>query len=630
MPARVSLRGFSVLVSAWAAPVAAQQLAMADTGAIAQLRSLSIEELAQVEVTSASKRPEPISAAPAAIYVVTGDDILRSGAASLPDALGLAPNLNVQQIDAKQYSIQARGFGGSAASNKMLVLIDGRSIYSTLASTVFWQLYDPLLEDIDRIEVVSGPGGTLWGPNAVDGVISIISRSALDTLGGMARVDGGAFAQGAALRYGFALGGDAAIRVYANGSRQHGLPAANGRSIDDANAGFQTGFRFDQQGASHLTLQGDVFYHKTYLSKGDGDDGQNLLARWTTPTGTGSELSVQSYYDRFERNYTRVTDRLETFDTAVQNNWSTGRHVLIAGAGVRTTKDLLRNGKNAFRLDPQSRRLWLADFFVQDSYALTRALTLTAGIKAERTTFSGIEVLPNVRLAWKPGEQNLLWAAVSRAVREPSRVDRQLILPGILEASDFEAEELTAIEAGYRGQPSRDTSLSVSLFYNLYDRIRTSEFSPDGSFAVRLANGLRGRTYGVEIWGAAQVAPALRLSAGLTTLHKDFTVRDGATDLTNGQALGNDPDYQVKLRSQLDLGSGLSLDTQVRLVDSLPNPPVKTYVDADARLAWQAGAALEVYLSGTNLFHKTRDESNDAAQGQLVRRSIMAGTRVRF
>lgn len=596
----------------------------------AQLRNLSIEELAQVEVTTASKRAEPISDAPAAIYAITGDDILRSGATSLPQALRLAPNLNIRRIDARQYSVQSRGFGGIETSNKMLVLMDGRSLYSTLASSVFWELYDPLLEDLDRIEVVSGPGGTLWGPNAVNGVINIVSRSALDTVGGLARASGGAFEQTAALRYGFGLGDNAAMRVYANGYQRDGLPSPAGRARADGGSGFQTGFRADWDGATHFTLQGDLFDHDNDSAPGDSDNGQNLLARWTAPTGAASEISVQGYYDRFEREFTLVKDRLETFDLQVQHNWQPGRHTLVVGAGVRTTKDLFENRLNAFVLDPESRRLWLGNFFAQDSFALTPELTATAGVKVEQTTFTGIEVLPSARLAWKPGEGTLIWSAVSRAVREPSRIDRQLVFPGILLPGTFEAEELTAVEAGYRGQPSPETSLSISVFYNLYDKLRTTALSPAGTLPVRLANGLKGHSYGVEAWGVAQATAAWRVSAGLVALHKDFGLRAGQTDLQNGISLGNDPDFQAKVRSEVDFGSGVTLDVMARVVDSLPDPAVKTYVDADARLAWQMSETVELYLSGTNLLHDTRDESNDVTRGQLVQRSVMAGTRVRF
>lgn len=612
-------------------PAAAQELAsLSQPRTIAQLKSLSIEELAQVEVTTASKRAQPLSDAPAAIFVITGDDIVRSGAPSLPEALRLAPTLDVQRIDARQYSVQARGFGGYETSNKMLVMIDGRSVYSTLASSVYWDLYDPMIEDIDRIEVVSGPGGTLWGPNAVNGVINISSRSALDTLGGVARATGGALEQTAALRYGVPIGGDGAVRVYANGYDRQGFPASNGRSRGDGGTGYQTGFRADWDGGSHFTLQGDFFHHDDKSSPGDQDEGQNILARWTHATGESSELSVQAYYDRFKRGFTDVSDMLETIDLSVQNNWNAGSHAIVLGAGARTTHDEFINNLNLFVLDPVSRRLWIGNVFAQDTFALAPTLSLTAGIKAEQTSFTGIEALPNVRLAWKPRDEALFWGAVSRAVREPSRIDRQLVYPGILLPGTFDSEQLTAFEAGYRGQPTPDTLLSISLFYNLYDRLRTTALSPSGTLPVRLANGLKGHTYGIEAWGSAQVTTGWRLSAGVSTLHKAFHLRPGETDLQNGVSLGNDPDYQATLRSSLDLGRHISLDLSGRYVDSLPRPAVGSYVDADARLAWQASGRLEVFVSGENLFHNQRDESNDVTRGQLVRRIVVAGTRVRF
>lgn len=430
------------------------------------LQSLSIEELADLEVTSASKRAEPLSSVPASIYVLTAEDIRRSPSTSLPELLRQAPNLHVQQVDARQWAVSARGFNGYETANKLLALIDGRSIYTTLLSSVFWELHAPLAEDLQQIEVVSGPGGTLYGPNAVNGVINITTKRAGDTLGGFARGTAAANEITAALRYGFGLGDGGAIRLYGTYVDRADRPAGPGGDFDDGYSGFQGGFRADFEAeASALTLQGDLFKTDTRLIDGEGDGGGNVLGRWTRQLTPASSLQIQAYYDKFVRRFITVDDRLETFDVQAQYNLQAGRHTLVAGVGARTTKDYFFNGLAPITLDPVSKRLWLGNAFVQDRFSLTPTLALIAGLKVEQSSYSGTEVLPNFRVAWQAGENALLWGAVSRAVRTPSRIDRDLQFPPILATSPgFRSEKVIAIEAGYRGQPTSSTSLSLTLF----------------------------------------------------------------------------------------------------------------------------------------------------------------------
>ncbi|HEX8381912.1 MAG TPA: TonB-dependent receptor [Sphingomonas sp.] len=604
--------------------------AAAAAQSVDDLRNLSIDQLAEIEVTSASKRPEPVSAAPAAIYVITGDDVVRSGAPSLAEALRLAPNLQVQRVDARQYAVSARGFAGYETSNKLLVLVDGRSIYSTLFSGVLWDLRQIPTEDLDRIEVISGPGGSLWGANAVNGVINVTSKSALDTMGARVAAAAGPLERNGYARFGGALGEAGAYRVYAGGYDRSGMPAGNGGPFEDGGRGLRGGFRTDwSAGAGNITVQGDLFRQRG--DSGSRDKGHNLLARWTTPVGQAGGLQVQAYYDRFSRDFSGVFDALATYDLAVQHDWTTGRHKIVWGGGIRATRDRFVNGANAFGLDPISRTLWIGNIFAQDSIALTPTLTVTAGAKAEQQSYTGLQILPSVRLAWQPVEGTLLWSAVSRAIRAPSRIDRELVFPGVLEAGGFRSEKLTAIEAGYRGQPTADTSLSVSVFYNLYDDLRTTSTDPvTGFLPVRLANDLRGHEYGVEAWATAALTPWWRLSAGLSTLHKDFRLRPGATDLENGISLGNDPDFQLLLRSRFDVTRDIDLDVALRGVDSLPDPRVPTYVEANARIAWRARPGVELFAAGENLLHDRHDESADTDRGQLIRRSVVAGVRLDF
>lgn len=607
--------------------LAGYALAAAAAGAD-QLADLSLEELAQIQVTSAGKRQELLSGAPASLYVITNGDILRSGATSLPEVLRLAPNLDVQRIDARQYAVTARGFQGYETANKLLVQIDGRSIYSTLSSSVFWDLFDMPLEDIERIEVISGPGGTLYGANAVNGVINITSKDARDTQGVLARATAGNFEQTALVRYGGPVGATGAFRVYAEGWNRQGLPASGGRDLRDGGKGWQTGFRSDFGGGSdRITLQGDVFKHYYDGPTDDGDNGQNFLGRWTHAADDESSTEVQAYYARFARSFLSVYDRLETGDLSLQHNRTEGRHSLVIGGGLRMLRDKFVNNINIFKLDPESKSLWILNGFAQDRIDLGSGLALTAGLKVEKTTFTGAEFLPSARLAWQPNETVLLYASAARAVREPSRIDRDLTAEGFLEGGTFQAEKLTALEVGYRGQPAHNVTLSVSLFYNRYDDLRSTEATPVSVFPVRLANGIRGDVWGVEAWGAVQLAPWWRLSAGIATLDKDFRLKSGQADLQNFISLGNDPDYHVQLGSRFDFTPELGLDLEVRRYGSRPNPHVPAYTDADARLGWRLSPSVELYLAGNNLFHDRREESADVNRGQLVRRMVSLGAR---
>lgn len=623
------LVGTAVLLADYEAACAQEtQIASAEPN----LSNLSIEELAQLNVRSASKRDEPLSEAPTALYVITGDEITDSAVTSLSEALRLAPNLEVQQVDARQYAITARGFNSVETSNKLLVLMDGRSIYSVLASSVFWELHNPLVDDIQQIEVISGPGGTLYGANAVNGVVSFITRDASDTLGVLARATAGDEERTLGARVGVPIGANGAVRFYGSWFDREDLPQGAGPDINDHFRGWQAGFRSDfTTAADHLTFQGDIFDTDASSLPRDGDHGYNLLARWGHDLSPRSALRVQAYYDYFRRRFLLVHDSLETVDLDVQYSLETGPHALVVGGGARTTRDEFINNLNAFQLDPQSRSLWFFNLFAQDRITLSPALSLILGLKAERTTFTGIQLLPNVRLAWQPNYRNMLWAAVSRAIRTPSRIDRQLAnLPFLAPADDFVSEKLIAFEAGYRGQPTPWTTLSVSLFFNLYDDIRTTEFTGN-PFPIKLRNGLQGHTYGVEAWSSSQLTPWWRLSLGLSTLWKDFEIEPGRLDLAAGDSLGHDPDYQLFARSQFDLGERWSANAGLRWIGEIDaNPGIGDYVEADARIAYRLTDNLELYVAGRNLLHQTHAESDDVKRAQLSQRSLYAGARVTF
>ncbi len=613
--------GLCLAAPAWGAPGEPSQ--------IEALRGYSLEELAQIEVTSVSRHAEPLSEAPAAIYVITGEDIRRSGATSLPEALRLAPNLQVGRDTASQYAVSARGFNSLETANKLLVLIDGRSVYAPLHAGVFWDEEHVLLEDVERIEVISGPGGTLYGANAVNGVINIITKSAEDTQGGAARVTYGPLDKTATVRYGGKLGDTGAFRVYAKGFDYANtyFAASDDDALDDYD-GLTGGFRADWEfGTNRLTLQGDIF--DDHIRGGDLSGG-NILGRWTRSMWGGT-TTAQAYYDRSKRSDFLLLDEADTADISIQHSRPVGRrHQLVLGGGYRTVSDTFR-APGPFTLSPESDDQQLANLFIQDEIALTESVSLTLGSKFEHSSYSGFEYLPNIRLAWAPDETALLWAAVSRAVRTPVRLDRDLMAQGIfIGGPEFDSEQLTAYEAGYRGQPTDRTSLSVSVFLNDYDDLRNTALSPGGGFPAQFLNQLEGQTYGVEAWGDFQATDWWRLSIGAAALEKDFELELGATNLADPPSTGNDPSYQIMLRSQMTLGERGSLDARLRHVDDLPSPAVPAYTELNARLGYYITERIELSIAGVNLLDKSHPETSAVAAPQEIRRGVHIGLRWGF
>jgi iron complex outermembrane receptor protein len=423
-----------------------------DQQALEDLRDLTIEPLANLEITSVSRRPEALAEAPAAIEVITSEQIRASGAQSLPEVLRLARNLEVAQIRSQHYAISARGFNSFQASNKLLVLIDGRSIYTPLYSGVLWDQPDVVLDDIERIEVISGPGGTLWGANAVNGVINIITRSSAQTQGLLVHAQGGSLDQRLDLRYGGEFGNNINYRVFATAFDRGDALNASG---DDAGDGWslgQVGFRSDWGNLrDQMMLQGA--YHDRLDDAGDSSGG-HALGRWRRLLDDGASLEVQAYYSTASATEGLVSDSLETFDVEAHHAFQTGEHQFVWGGGYRWSESEFVNASSTATLIPARRSLTTLNAFVQDEIGLGDDLRLTLGLKLEDHTFTGLEYLPNVRLAWRPDDSSLLWAAVSRAVRTPSRIDRDLRIPGVILDGDLQSEELVAYELGYRSQPT--------------------------------------------------------------------------------------------------------------------------------------------------------------------------------
>ncbi|MBX7250238.1 MAG: TonB-dependent receptor [Caulobacteraceae bacterium] len=598
------------------------------------LSRLSLEELANVEITSVSKQAEPLSHAAAAVFVISADDIRRSGATSVPEVLRLAPNLQVARIDAVSYAITARGFNSRETSNKLLVLVDGRSVYTGLYSGVSWDSHAVPLGEIERIEVISGPGGALYGANAVNGVINIITRRAHESQGVRGGAGIGDDEARLTARLGTRFGDTGAVRAYISAFRIDDTYTATGAEVGDHAAGVQGGFRADWGGASdRYTLQGDLYHHDVAdrdANPGSDLDGGNLLGRWSHAWTDGASTTLQAYYDRNERDEPSLFSREITYDVAVQHDLAAwGRHNLSMGAGYRRVDSTYQTDPGSFVfVSPPRLQVDLANAFVHDRIALTSALDLTLALKAEDSSVSGLEWLPGARLGWTLGDRTFLWARAERAVRTPSRIDRGLVFTGFLAPSEMDAEKLWAYEIGYRGRPTERTSLTVSAYFNDYDDLRTVDLGTGGTLPVTFANSARGEVYGIEAWGSWDVTSRWRLHAGASALHKRLEPKPGSRDITGIASGGDDPDWQAQVRSQFDLTEDVEFDVAVRAVDELQSG-VPAYVATDARLGWQVNDNLEISLAGYNLFDDRHVESDDAGRRREIGRSAFLRLRWR-
>lgn len=595
-------------------------VAHAEQGALTTqtLKQMSFEDLMNLEVTSVSRQAEKLSEAASAVQVITGEDIRRSGARSVPEALRLAPNLQVAQVNASQWAISARGFNNVLA-NKLLVLIDGRTVYTPFYAGVFWDVQDVLLEDVARIEVVSGPGSTLWGANAVNGVINIITRSAAETQGAFVEGGGGTELESfAGLRYGGRSGSGLAWRVYGKSTHRGDTELnAGGADANDAWHLNQGGARLDWGAgtADSRTVQTDAYSGSTNPDGNSEVDmnGGNVLGRWQRKFSTSSELQVQVYYDRATRDFGNgFAENLSTWDFDAQHRLRPApRHELIWGLGARLMRHEVDN-LPLFGFDPEDKTLHLYSAFIQDEIALSEnVLHLVVGGKFEHNDYTGPEWQPTIRLAWTPAPQHTLWAALSRAVRTPSRLDREFtisLLPGLpllTGSADFVSEEVIAAELGWRMQAADRLSLSLATFYNDYDKIRSAEpgTGPLG-LPITLGNGVRGDTYGLELAAVVHMADWWRLRGGYTHLEKHLEVAPGSTDLNGATAESDDPENQFLVQSSMDLPAGFQLDATVRYVDQLPQPQVPSYVAVDVRLAWRSRSNIEIALIGQNLLDR--------------------------
>ncbi|MBA3948858.1 MAG: TonB-dependent receptor [Acidobacteria bacterium] len=581
------------------------------------LKSLSLEELASLDVTTAGRRLQSIADVAAAVSVITAEDLRRSATTSLPEALRLADGLQVARSDGRTWAVTARGFN-LRTSNKMLTMMDGRSLWTPLFSGVFWDEHDYLIGDIERIEVVRGPGGTLWGANAINGVVNIVTRPATETLGTYGIVTTGTEDRlVAGVRHGRSFGDSGAWRAFAKVSFLDGNVFANGQDGDDSQRRVLVGYRVDwTRGDNAFVLQSDAYAGRIGLFDRDDTKIHGAYARgaWTRAFSATSSLQVQAVADYTSRMVPlQFEEQREKLQLDAHQRITRGRHELMVGGNVDVTRDETTPSP-VLRFEPADRTLTLFSVFVQDEIALARdRLWVTPGLRLLKNSYTGVESHPGLRARWKPTAAQTVWGAASRAVRLPSRLDRDLQFTDgnafvvVAGSDEFTAETVVALEAGYRTQITPRLSIDVAAFRNRYDHLRSQ--APGGARALAvLSNDLNGRSKGIEVGLTAQAAPWLRAHASYTRLATSTTIDAGRIDLGGGVAELNDPDHQAALRLYGNLPRRFELDGFLRYVSALPHPVVPAYAELDARFGWVSPGGHEFAIIGRNLLHDAHPE----------------------
>jgi iron complex outermembrane receptor protein len=612
-----------------------------------QLKSLSLEQLGNVKVTTVSKLPEEVWQTPAAIYVMTRDDIRRSGATTIPELLRLIPGVEVARSQSDAWAVGIRGFT-SAFSKDLLVLIDGRSVYTPLFEGVYWDVQDTLFEDIDRIEVIRGPGGTAWGANAVNGVINIITRHAKDTQGAMGTISSGnlnGFVGG--IREGFHPGKNFYARIYAKGFDRQGEDNPGHDPYDkwhQARGGFRA--EWEPPGRDKFTFQGDIYQGQSGVQVAVGQytppaqlvvdamqpvSGGNLEVRWDRTLAHGSDFYLQAYFDRTNRQTPQFGETRNTFDVDfIDHIGSLPRQDLILGLGLRESPSYIIQKQATVDFPPHRMTDYIYSGFIQDSFRLVpNRLTLILGSKFEDNNFSGFEIQPNARLLWTPSGHQTFWGAISRAVRTPGRLDQDVQLTGFVEKSpllflrvegdpSFKSEILIGDELGYRQLFTQKLYVDVAAFHNQYDNLEsygTLSFSqattpyPFLLLNVPYANGIKGTTDGLEIAPDWKPLSWWVLRGSFSHVHLDLRPKAGFSDTgTVASYQGSSPHRQAHIQSMFTLPHGIEFDLDYRFVSALPAQSVRSYQTADAHLGWSFGSHFEISGNGQNLLQPRHQE----------------------
>ena len=646
-------------------------LAADTTDSLSYLKQLDINDLMDLKISSVSKTPQKYFKAGAAIYVLTSEDIRRSGATTIADALRMVPGLQVAKLDANKWAVSSRGFNGRF-SNKLQVLMDGRSVYTPAFSGTFWDIQDTFMEDIDRIEVVRGPGAALWGSNAVNGVINIITKKARDTQGMEVSSLVGTEEQGMQGRYGGRIGDDTAYRIYVKARNND-----DGGNIDipseDAWDEQRGGFRIDWEPLSKnsATLQGDIYSgsfgenitlpdytSETFTSIKDetvDKNGGNLLFRYQHTFSKTSTTVFKTYYDRMVHDEYICQYASNIIDVDVQHRFALGSwNDILMGGEFRYLEDRFDTSDVVEIKNPKEHSS-LYTGFIQDQITLSPDfLQVTLGSKIEHSETWGDAAEPSARIVMTPNERNTLWASASRAVRSPSRGEQSVIFSQISPAEtpagpvpvraviqctdDYDKEWLTAYEIGYRIMPWDTFSIDIATFYNIYDDLRTATTDEETiktninnyltdfmtrqmmgqgpptepmNLPVTLTNKMDGHTYGAEITLEWKPTPGWRLEGTYSVLKMHLEIDGDENDQAAAIHEGDSPQNQVSIRSMLDLGNHVEFDLWGRYVDSLyvsEENHIPSYTTLDARLAWSPTPAVELSLVGQNLLEAKHQE----------------------
>ncbi len=630
------------------------------------LTQVSIENLMNMEVTSVSKKEQKLSQVAAAIFVITQDDIHHSGATSIPELLRMVPGLDVAQMNANTWAISSRGFNSQFA-NKLLVLIDGRAVYSPLYGGAFWDTQDLPLEDIDRIEVILGPGGTIWGANAVNGVINVITKKTADTLGGLLIGGGGTAAQEfGTVQYGGKFKEKTSYRIFTRYLNDNHSPDLNGQNAEDGWHLLHGGFRADTNLSEEdsLTTEGDIYAGSegativhSILSPPQNLNvqrlaelsGGNILSKWNHYFSSRADLTIQFYFDRYTRSGPESRETRNTYDFEFQNHVVLGsRQNIIWGMGIRHSGDQTLGTIDQLFV-PADSEGHLFNFFVQDEITLKPdRFFLSLGTKLENNYFAGFDLEPSISLAWTPNKRHTFWAAISRASRTPTRREHSLeavlaALPGPAELllqgnPKLKSEHVIAYELGYRAQPNLRLSIGTTAFINTYYGLESLEplpsFTDPNSVPpvvvrpLQFSNKMNGTTYGWEVFSNWKINHRWTLSPSYSFLHMDLRLDPTSLDTGSvADAEGSNPGNQAQLRSHVELSHGFSWDANAYFVGRLAAQAVAAYTRLDTQLAWKFSPAVTLHVVGQNLLKDHHLEFNDGltvVNSSQVKRSAYA------
>ncbi len=647
---------------------------------VEELTSLSLEELMNYDVLTVEKRLKKVQNTPSAIYIITNEELKRSGATSIAEALRGVPGIQVSRIDSNLWAISSRGFN-ERYSNKLLVMIDGRTVYTPIFSGVYWDVQDTVLEDIDRIEVVRGPGSTIWGANAVNGVINVLTKDASKTQGWLlSQIIGNEDRIISTVRYGGKFNEDIYYRVYAKYTKRDGFVDMDGNENTDDWRTERTGFRLDWLpcGNGKLTLQGDLYagrvhsrevipvFYKPYSVDSrikEHVSGANLLTRYNYSFSSNSSVVLQFYYDSVKRSQRfSIPDyhedyRIDTADLDITHNFTFLNHHLTWGGGVRFISDHIDNNTH-ITFDPERDRQYIYNLFAQDEIELIKdVLYFTLGTKVEHNEYTDFEYEPSARLLWHPAPDNTIWASVSRAVRTPSRIemdgriDQKVlttdslplpVLVSLISKDGFKSEDLLAYELGYRTTPLKNLYLDIALFYNEYDDLRSFEEGQPFFEATPVAhytvpyygeNKLYGESYGGELFLKYKPARNWKLSFSYSYLQMQIHRKKHGTDSLSESLEGESPHNQFSIASYYDITPNLEFDAFLYYIDNLPAYDIKDNFMTNLRIGWRPDNNTELSLTVQNAFDDKHPEigsryvSSDTVQ---IQRSIYTKLTVRF